>query len=164
MLDHLVFSFLVWLPILLVLDRRDGSVGIWVAALRPLYEIGLVCWRGQTIGKVAAGVIVVDRSMGRVGVGRSSARFAAKTLFPLTLLPIDVPSAYVLVVYPVALLVSIAVAGDHRGWHDRLAGTAVMRVTPHAPLARRFAGASGVGLIPITEPVTGNPRKHRRRR
>lgn len=83
-----------------------------------IYESGTTAWLGQTVGKMAVQIKVVDHRTGaRPGLARSVVRAAV------------VPGVAALV-GPFALLVYPTVAGDpatRRGLLDRLAGTAVVR-------------------------------------
>lgn len=87
------------------------GVGVWLA-----YSTVLVGWLGQTIGKLAAGIAVVRDDTGepagfRLAAGRELAR-----LF-LCLIPLGTVVDH---------LSALAVARN-RTWHDRAAGTAVVR-------------------------------------
>lgn len=81
------------------------------------YVVVLTATGGQTFGKMVAGVRVV-------GVAGMPVPVAAALLRVTTLVMSLVPAG--------AGLVWIWVAGDHRGLHDRLAGTRVVVVPPSA--------------------------------
>jgi uncharacterized RDD family membrane protein YckC len=67
---------------------------------------------GQTFGKMAAAIEVVSDLSGRMDLRRAALRGAAMALSLL----------------PAGLGWLAGLVGDHRGLHDRLAGTRVVRV------------------------------------
>jgi uncharacterized RDD family membrane protein YckC len=70
--------------------------------------------RGQTLGKRALGIAVVDASTGApIGMGRSVLRYL---MFAVMALPCYLG------------YLSIPLAADHRGWHDRAADDVVITV------------------------------------
>jgi uncharacterized RDD family membrane protein YckC len=89
------------------------SLGGWL-----LYEAGTVALMGQTMGKLALGMRVVDvRTGGRPGLARAVVRAAVvPALIPLV-------SFFGLLAYPTATIDPVA----RRGLIDRLAGTVVVR-------------------------------------
>jgi uncharacterized RDD family membrane protein YckC len=73
---------------------------------------------GQTLGKKLTGIAVRNAdSLGRIGLGRSLLRFGATALL------------WVLLVLP-ALLDGLSPLWNpkHQSWHDRIAGTVVVRL------------------------------------
>lgn len=95
---------------------------MWVATgliASLCYEVPLVALRGQTVGKMMAGVRVVRIADGRVpGWWRSSLRWAA--LYGPMLVPV---AGWLLTL---AVLVTAGLDPDGRGLHDRIAGTIVL--------------------------------------
>ncbi|MEJ7584661.1 MAG: RDD family protein [Acidimicrobiales bacterium] len=94
-------------------------------ALAAAYEITLVSQQGQTLGKMALGIRVVDRSTGALPtVGGAAARWLAVVagwLVALVLPGIDpLAGVYSLVVLAPALRPPL-----HLGLHDLAAGTIV---------------------------------------
>ena len=94
---------------------------LWALAMLVLYEPLMVARWGATVGKMAAGVRVVRFADGaRVSMGRSWGRVA-------------LPSAAGVLTFGVGWLVVMGLLGlsatrcrQWRGWHDSLAGTAVV--------------------------------------
>ena len=83
------------------------------------YRIGTVALWGQNIGKAAVGIEVVRLDGRRPGWGRSTIRWAVATL------PLGIP--VVGFIYLVAWFIALAAHEHRRGWHDLVAGTAVVR-------------------------------------
>jgi uncharacterized RDD family membrane protein YckC len=67
---------------------------------------------GQTLGKLLTGSRVVDRRGGALGFGRAAMRLAAAVVAALPL---------------GAGFIGLWTDREHRGWHDRIAGTKVIR-------------------------------------
>lgn len=86
-----------------------------------LYEVTLIAVKGQTLGKMATGIKVVRADTGWVpGWGRSIGRWI-------------IPSSLGLIPYAgwvLSLLVYVSLLWDktRQGWHDKAAGTVVVRV------------------------------------
>lgn len=81
-----------------------------------LYEVVPVAIWGRTFGKLVLGIRVVAVREGRVGFLRE---------FRRSLLPVVVHAGF-FPLYPV-VFIAAGFLQDHRGPHDRLAGTAVVR-------------------------------------
>ena len=100
------------------------------AAIAVVYEIALVAIRGQTLGKFIMGISVsqVNSSL-RPGWKRSAKRFA------LPYLLLFVPYAGIFL----ALLCYLSPVWDRnrRGWHDKVAGTHVLKTGPAPPYQSR---------------------------
>jgi uncharacterized RDD family membrane protein YckC len=89
-----------------------------------LYETVFVAWRGQTPGKMIGGLRVTSRATGEVPTVRDA---AVRALIPLPFLGAMLFRPVFLIGY-VAVFASAAVArGLPIGWHDRVAGTIVVR-------------------------------------
>lgn len=88
------------------------SAGVWL-----VYCATLVGWLGQTLGKLAVGVQVVDARTGERATWRQSLRRELIRLL-LTALVVGVVVDYALL---------LRERERRRPWHDRLAGTAVVR-------------------------------------
>ena len=86
-----------------------------------LYEVTLVALKGQTVGKMATGIKVVRADSGSVpGWGKAIGRWV-------------IPSVFVLIPYAgwvLSWLVYVSLLWDktRQGWHDKAAGTVVVRV------------------------------------
>jgi uncharacterized RDD family membrane protein YckC len=92
---------------------------VLVGAVVVGYEVLLIATQGATLGKVAMKLRVVQRRDGSLpGWGRAFTRWAVPTLGLLACLVGE------LVVYASPLLDG---TGYNRGWHDRAAGTVVIR-------------------------------------
>jgi uncharacterized RDD family membrane protein YckC len=86
-----------------------GLVGAVMAASYFLFFWSL---SGQTLGKLLTGSRVVDRRGRALGFGRSALRLAATVVAALPL---------------GAGFIGLWTDREHRGWHDRIAGTKVIR-------------------------------------
>jgi len=123
---------IMWLfSTLTVASQADGDLtglGLIFITAGPIlylaYEVPLVACTGQTLGKWLLGVRVCRLDGRRLGWGRSLLR----CLLPAALVFAPPPPFWLLLPYLWAL-----VARDHRGLHDRLAGSAV---TPAVPMKR----------------------------
>ena len=107
-----------------------------VLGLGACYEISMIAFRGQTIGKAVAGARVVRADDGMVpGAMRATLRWlvvAAPRLpvvLALTLGGEALASAALWLVWvPWTIMYASLLWGrDHRGWHDKAAGTIVVR-------------------------------------
>ncbi len=108
-------------------DASAFSVGALVvsvllaAAVGLLYEVTMIATRGQTLGKMATKIKVVRADNGLVpGWGKSIGRWILPALLPI------IP----LVGWLLSLLVYISLLWDRarQGWHDKAAGTLVVKV------------------------------------
>ena len=108
-------------------DASAFSVGALVvsvllaAAVGLLYEVTMIATRGQTLGKMATKIKVVRADNGLVpGWGKSIGRWILPALLPI------IP----LVGWILSLLVYISLLWDRarQGWHDKAAGTLVIKV------------------------------------
>ena len=84
------------------------------------YEVSLIALKGQTLGKMAAGIKVVRADNGEiVGWSKSIARWIVPAV--LSLVPTIGPI--------LSLIVYISFLWDstRQGWHDKLAGTLVIK-------------------------------------
>ena len=89
-----------------------------------LYETAFVAWRGQTPGKMIGGLRVLSRANGEVPTIRDA---AIRAVIPLPFLGAMLFEPALLLGY-IAVFASAAVAkGLPIGWHDRAAGTIVVR-------------------------------------
>ena len=84
-----------------------------------LYETLLTAWRGQTVGKATLGIRVARLVDGRTPTLSQS---AIRVLFPVAVGSIPVIGIFSLVIYLMAWASPI-----RQGWHDRAAGTVVVR-------------------------------------
>lgn len=91
-----------------------------LAVLGLAYEVVLIALRGQTVGKMATGVRVVRADSGDLpGWGKSTGRWSIPYLAGL--IPV--------VGWLVSLLAYVSLTWDDRrqGWHDKAAGTVVVK-------------------------------------
>ena len=93
------------------------------AAIGLLYEVVLIATRGQTLGKMATRIRVVRADNGLIpGWGKSFGRWLVPAAFGIL-------GSYIPFVGLVALLVyaSILWGKNRQGWHDKAAGTLVIK-------------------------------------
>jgi uncharacterized RDD family membrane protein YckC len=110
---------------LLLVDPDDDSANLPVfllsLAASALYEVAFLVWRGQTPGKIALKLRVVDhRTEGLPDVWAAFRRWV-------------VPGGIVPAVFPrlpfvgsAVIYLSAMLSPERRGWHDKLAGTKVV--------------------------------------
>ncbi len=91
--------------------------------LLVVYEVGMVAWRGQTLGKIALRIRVVAEQTGEVpSVGTALVRAGVPAL--VWMLPVGaLAPALVLALYLTAMLTP-----QRQGLHDRAARTLVVRL------------------------------------
>jgi uncharacterized RDD family membrane protein YckC len=97
-------------------SSRWASNLLWFL-IAVAYETLMVAVTGRTLGKMAISARVVADDGGPVGLGTALARGLLANLFCVALLP--------------ALLLGVSMERDprRRGWHDRIAGTRVVRAS-----------------------------------
>ncbi|MCQ3813331.1 MAG: RDD family protein [Acidimicrobiia bacterium] len=96
-------------------------VAILIIIFGLAYEVTMIALKGQTLGKMAAGIKVVRADNGEiVGWSKSIARWIVPAV--LSLIPTIGPI--------LSLIVYISFLWDstRQGWHDKLAGTLVIKV------------------------------------
>lgn len=114
-------------------DASTLQFFLWAAlfaVIAAVYEIALVATRGQTFGKFIMGISVTQvNSTLRPGWQRSAKRFAIPYLLLL------IPYAGIFL----ALLCYLSPVWDRnrRGWHDKVAGTHVLKTGPAPPYQSR---------------------------
>ncbi len=107
--------------------RIPLAVEVGTALVAALYEVVLIHLRGQTIGKRILGIQAVRINDGaRVDWTASSMRYLLPALPAL----IPIPGAFLLT--PVVYLAAIP-DPLRRGWHDRAAGTIVVKLDKSPP-------------------------------
>ena len=115
-------------------DTKTVSTPLWVqlvaAAVSALYEIVLIHVWGQTVGKRVLGIKVV-----RVTDGALPDWTAAIVRYVLPVVPVLIPVPGVFLLSLVIYLVAV-VHPLRQGWHDRAAGTIVVKAElPSRPSA-----------------------------
>jgi uncharacterized RDD family membrane protein YckC len=106
-------------------DRETISTPLWVqlvaAAVSALYEVVLIRSWGQTIGKRVLGIKVVRSTDGALPDWTAS---VVRYVLPVVPVLIPVPGVFLLslVIYLVAIVHPL-----RQGWHDRAAGTIVVK-------------------------------------
>ncbi len=149
LLDGLVIGLPLTLLMFLVSDvsedRKTIDTPLWapvVATLvAALYEVVLVRMRGQTVGKRVLGIKVVRVTDGNLPDWTAS---VVRYLLPVVPLLVPVPVlniALSLTVYLVAVTHPL-----RRGWHDRAAGTLVIKAEPTPRARSRSTEANGSGI------------------
>jgi uncharacterized RDD family membrane protein YckC len=88
------------------------AMGLVGAVMGASYFLFFWSLSGQTLGKLLTGSRVVDRRGGALGFGRAAMRLAAAVVAALPL---------------GAGFIGLWTDREHRGWHDRIAGTKVIR-------------------------------------
>lgn len=138
---RLLDGLIIGLPLMIVVfsasdiseDRNTISTPLWAqvlpAAVFALYEIVLIHTRGQTLGKRIVGVKVV-----RVTDGSPPDWTASVVRYLLPVVPVLIPVPFVNVALSLVIYLAAVVHPLRRGWHDRAAGTIVIKAEP---IARR---------------------------
>jgi uncharacterized RDD family membrane protein YckC len=136
-LTDLVLSLLVPVTVLVALfgettvDAQGQDVVTypdWVrlapVAILAAYEIGLVAWRGQTVGMMIGGLTVIRERDGLPPTQQDAARRAA---VPVICIGFGLIIPIFQIAYLAVYLSPILEPRTRKGWHDRLAGTLVVR-------------------------------------
>jgi uncharacterized RDD family membrane protein YckC len=99
------------------------------AAVAAVYEVVLIRLWGQTVGKRMLGIRVARITDGAVPDWTAS---AVRYLLPVLPLLLPIPGIFVL-----SMVIYLAAVVDplRRGWHDRAAGTIVVKASSSAPTA-----------------------------
>ena len=128
-------SFLIS-PAVFGFDRDNSELGAYfataaiLAVIDFLYEVTMVAKRGQTVGKIATGIRIIRADNARLpSWNRSMRRWAIPGL--TWFIPNDLARSAALIL----CYLSLTWGRNHRGWHDMVAGTLVIRVQPSAPSA-----------------------------
>jgi uncharacterized RDD family membrane protein YckC len=127
-------------------DRKTISTPLWVqlvaAVVSALYEIVLIRTWGQTVGKRVLGIKVV-----RITDGALPDWTASIVRYVLPVVPVLIPVSGVFLLSIVIYLVAI-VHPLRQGWHDRAAGTIVVKAdspSRPSPLPPPPPGVNGHG-------------------
>ena len=108
--------------------EEDIAIGVNLASLAIglLYEVGLIAARGQTLGKMALKVKVVRADNGLVpGWGKSAGRWLVPAIPALGWF---IPSISFIGFLSPLVYVSLTWDKVRQGWHDKAAGTLVIKV------------------------------------
>ncbi|MCY3862639.1 MAG: RDD family protein [bacterium] len=118
------------------------TVGEWIAFGVPLfiafvYEVAFTATKGQTLGKMAAGIKMVNTNDGSIPtLGMALRRWSVPGLLGL------IPFAGLIL--PLLCYLALTWHRDRRGWHDLAAGTMVVKVnraaSPKATWSRTKTG------------------------
>lgn len=121
-------TFIVaFIVIAIAIDSDSDGAGVgYVLAITALgalfgilYEVTLVATRGQTLGKMATGIVIVRSDSGLLpGWGKATGRWALPTV--LGFIPV-IGGLIAFVCY-----LSLTWGRNHQGWHDKVAGTYVV--------------------------------------
>ena len=110
-------------------DRRTIDTPLWaplvVTAVAALYEVVLIHLWGQTVGKRVVGVKVV-----RVTDGSLPDWTASVVRYLLPVIPLLVPVPVLGIVLSLVVYLAAVTHPLRRGWHDRAAGTIVVKAEP----------------------------------
>ncbi len=109
------------------------------------YVVTLIAAKGQTLGKMAAGIKVVDAESGAIpGPKRAFRRWSIPGLVAL------VPFAGPLLSY--VCFLSLTWRRDRQGWHDSFAGTVVVRVEQSASAQARWGRTEDARPVLLAAP------------
>ena len=108
-------------------NRVIATVGVASAAIVMLYEVALIAWRGQTVGKMATRIKVVRKDNGLVpGWGKSAGRWLVPAIPGLV--GWFNPSISFIGLLSFLVYASLTWDKARQGWHDKAAGTLVVKV------------------------------------
>jgi len=114
-----------------VLAHRSGSPSWAIVGTLGLYTIASVSLMGRTLGKFAAGTLVIDAQTGRPPNWLNSAiRWLMVSWFSvIAIFVISVPVVVVVIASVLVVTTYTPILWDlrGRGWHDRFANTLVVR-------------------------------------
>lgn len=82
-------------------------------AIVPIYMVGMTAYRGQTLGKMAMGIKVVDSEGNKPSLGMALMRETLGKLVSATVLYIG--------------FIAILLDEQRRGWHDQISKTFVVK-------------------------------------
>lgn len=122
--------FLVTWPIL-GYDWDESDIGLYLvaaavgAAIEIAYEVTLIATRGQTLGKMAARIKVI-----RVGDGQLPGWSSSLRRWAIPGLTRFIPNLWAGTLAAWLCYLSLTWGRNHRGWHDMVAGTIVVRERP----------------------------------
>lgn len=131
-IDGAILTLVSLIPLLVGLydvdNLTDESLGLslTLAAVGLVYEISLVATRGQTLGKMAMKIKIIRTGTGLLpGWGMSTVRWLVPGIPGLIALAPSLGFVTLL-----SLLVYISLLWDkvRQGWHDKAAGTLVVKV------------------------------------
>jgi uncharacterized RDD family membrane protein YckC len=121
-------------------------------AVSALYEILLIAFSGQTVGKRLLRIQVVDVATGRPPrLGSATIRYLVPTV------PAAVPIAGAALIGPLVYL-SAAWSPTRQGWHDRAAGTVVVRTAARQAVTGGWADVEPPGTSPSEASRDDEPR------
>ena len=122
-------SFIIWA--VFGFGRDNSNWGAYFAsaalivAIDFLYEVTLVAKKGQTVGKMATGIMIIRADSGRLpSWSRAMRRWALPGL--TRFIPNDLAGGAALIL----CYLSLTWGRNHQGWHDMLAGTFVVKIQP----------------------------------
>ena len=101
------------------LDQPLWAQFLGMLAIPVLYEALLIAWRGQTVGKATLGIRVARLVDGKTPtIGPSTVR---------VLLPVAVGNLPIIGILSLVIYLMAWASPLRQGWHDRAAGTVVVR-------------------------------------
>lgn len=136
----LVIWAVAWLAIRDRVELDVASVASINAAIAAIYEVMLIALLGQTVGKAAVGIAIVNMWGENPTASQSVLRYIAKTLIPLGLISrwfgarLRIVGALTIQAWQILLVVSIVTNGRRQGVHDRVGRTCVVYVKPRDPV------------------------------
>ena len=108
-------------------NRVIATLGVASAAIVMLYEVALIAWRGQTVGKMALKIKVVRADNGLVpGWGKSAGRWLVPAIPGL----VGWLNPSISFIGLLSFLVYASLTWDkaRQGWHDKAVKTLVVKV------------------------------------
>jgi uncharacterized RDD family membrane protein YckC len=118
------FLFIVVVVLAITGHLEDQDFPLWVrplwAVMTVSYEVPLLAWRGQTVGKLALGIKVARLDNGRPPLWHQAA------------MRIGIPTVLITIPHPLGIVAASAVYFSsswdtmRRGVHDKAAGTVVV--------------------------------------
>ncbi|MCE5324629.1 RDD family protein [bacterium] len=93
---------------------NGGANGVWISNLiNIIYFIGMNTAKGATLGKMALGLKIVKADGSPIGLGTAIVRYIMESILAAVTCGL--------------MFISIATSPTKQGWHDRIAGTVVIR-------------------------------------
>lgn len=123
---RLIDALVVLPAIVLIAAVTDGLArGALGLAGVAVYEVGLVAHRGQTLGKMAMGTRIVDRTTGSLpSLPQAATRWIVVIAGSVVALVVPEIEPFE-IVYTLVVLAPVLRPPLHRGLHDLVAGTVV---------------------------------------
>ncbi len=123
----------------------DLLISLGILLISMIYVVTFIASKGQTLGKMAAGIKVLDIESGNIpGRKRAFRRWSIPGL--ATLIPFVGPLLSYL------CFLSLTWRRNHQGWHDSFAGTVVVRVDQSAAEQARWGCTDNSRAVLLATP------------